>query len=245
MRETLTVQANYRKIHIPISDIAYMTMDGRKTKLTLGDGSSVLTNQSMKELLSELPESIFSNINRGVVISRNFVKSDRNGVVTMEDGTVLRRRVRSDRLPKKPAPAHRSLLAEPPRAVCPGGVLGQWLDAMPLPMLILELVYGKPGGVDFIIRYSNREMAALIAAEPEIGASVQSLPGIGSTNWMAIYANVAINGGNRIIENVLEGSGRFLQLQCYQPQPGFCACVLTDCTRENRLIQELFRQDTL
>ena len=44
-----------------------------------------------------------------------------------------------------------------------------------------------------------------------------------------------------MIEDVLEDSGKYMQLRCYQPQPGFCCCVLTDLTKENNLVQELFR----
>ena len=58
---------------------------------------------------------------------------------------------------------------------------------------------------------------------------------------MAIFADVAIHGGSRVIEDVLEDSGKYMQLRCYQPQPGFCCCVLTDLTKENNLVQELFR----
>ena len=60
---------------------------------------------------------------------------------------------------------------------------------------------------------------------------------------MAIFADVAIHGSTRVIEDALEGSGQYMQLKCFQPQPGFCACMLTDLTRENSLIRELFRQD--
>ena len=126
--------------------------------------------------------------------------------------------------------------------VCPAEVLGQWLDPMPMPMLVMELVYGA-GGVDFRIRYLSREMARLesVTMEEALDQSVLKLSNVGSPRWMAIFADVAIHGGSRVIEDVLEGSGKYMQLRCYQPQPGFCGCVLTDLTKENNLVQELFR----
>lgn len=238
MKAVLTVHADYRKAQIPADDIAYITVEDRKTKITRGSGAVLRTNQSLKDVFAQLPEDTFLNINRGIIVSKKFIESEKNGVITMMDGTQFRRRVRSDRMPKRPKPAPR----REKHVVCPAEVLGQWLDPMPMPMLVMELVYGA-GGVDFRIRYLSREMARLesVTMEEALDQSVLKLSNVGNPRWMAIFADVAIHGGSRVIEDVLEGSGKYMQLRCYQPQPGFCGCVLTDLTKENNLVQELFR----
>lgn len=243
MKQHLTVQADYRKAQIPIDDIAYITVDGRKTKITRSDGSFICTNRSLKDVYAMLPEELFTNINRGIVVSIRYVQNDRNGIVTMKDGTQFRRRVRSDRAPKRPSPPRQS--AAPVHTPCPTITLSQWLDAMPLPILTMELVYGPNGGVDFLVRYCNEEMARLAehSADDMLNQSVRQYNGVGNDKWMAIFADVAINGSNRVIEDVLDGSKRFFQLSCYQPQPGYCTCILTDMTKQHNLVQQLFRQN--
>lgn len=244
LKETLTVQADYRKAQIPVDDIVYITVEGRKTKITRSDGSAVRTNRSLKDVYGDLPEDTFSNINRGIVVSKRYIKDEANGVITMTDGTQFRRRVRSDRAPKpqKKKPIH----PEAPHVQCPAPMLGQWLDQLPVPMLIMELVYGKTGsGMDFLVRYCNREMARLEGIVPQEvqDGSVSQLPNIGSAKWMAVFADVALSGSSRVIEDALEGSEKYMQLRCFRPQPGFCCCILTDLTRENHIIRELFRQE--
>lgn len=244
MKEILTVQADYRKAQIPVDDIVHITVEGRKTKITRSDGSAVRTNKSLKDVYADLPDETFSNINRGIVVSKRYIKDEKDGIITMTDGTEFRRRVRSDRAPKpqKKKPVH----PDAPHIQCPASALGQWLDQLPMPMLIMELVYGKAGsGMDFLVRYCNREMARLEGVTPQDirDGSVSVLPNIGSAKWMAVFADVALSGSSRVIEDALEGSERYMQLRCFQPQPGFCACILTDMTRENHIIRELFRQE--
>ncbi len=238
MKAVLTVHADYRKLRIPVEDIAYITVDNRKTKITKGDGTVLRTNQSLKDVFAQLPEDTFININRGIVVSKRFIKQEKNGIVTMTDGASFRRRVRADRAPKRPAPKPR----QEKHAVCPAETLGQWLDNFPMPLLLMELVYGD-GGVDFRIRYLSGEMARLesVTVGEALDQSVLKLSNVGDPKWMAIFADVAIHGGTRLIEDVLEDSGKYMQLRCFQPQPGYCGCVMTDLTKENNLVQELFR----
>ena len=236
MKQMLTVPSDYRKAQIPVDDIVYITVADRKTKITRSDGSFLCTNRSLKDVYAQLPEEMFSNINRGIVVSKKFIRAEKDGVISMSDGTEFRRRVRADRIPKR-----KKTLRETPRTVCPTELLGQWLDGMPMPMLIMELVHGG-GGVDFLVRYLSREMAQLecVTTQEIRDQSVMQLKNVGNPKWMPIFADVAIHGSTRVIEDVLEDSGKYMQLRCYQPQKGFCSCVLTDLTKENHLVQELF-----
>ena len=55
MKTVLTVHADYRKAQIPADDIAYITVEERKTKITRGDGSVLRTKQSLKDFFAKLP----------------------------------------------------------------------------------------------------------------------------------------------------------------------------------------------
>lgn len=238
MKETLTVQADYRKTQIPVDDIAYITVEDRKTKITRRDGTSIRTNMSLKDVYAALPEDVFSNINRGIVISKNYVKGEKNGVITMTDGTVFRRRVRSDR-PTKRTTRKKPAMTEP--VICPAEALNAWLGNMPMPTMIMELLYEK-SGVAFYVRHMNEAMARLegVDAGVALGKAATEFKHMGSTKWMAIFADVTINGSTRVIEDTI--GGKFYQIHCYQPQPGYCALVLVDVTKENNLVRKLFRR---
>jgi hypothetical protein len=245
MKECITISSDYRKTPVPIDDIAYITVDGRKTKITKGDGTVLRTNRSLRDIFDQLPKETFSNINRGIVVSKRYVQDEKGGVLTMTDGTLFRRRVRSDRAPK---PQKKKVsLPEASHISCPSKTLGQWLDQFPLPLLLMELVYPSGGGVEFLVRYCSREMAKLESVTPsEVqNQSIRLFPHMGKGKWMALFADVAINGSTRVIEDALEESGKYLRLHCYRPQTGYCACVLTDLTKENNLVKELFQRENL
>ena len=238
----LTVQSDYHKVQVPVDDIMYITIEGRKTKITRADGSTLCTNRSLKDIYAELSDELFSSINRGIVVSRKYIKQEKDGVISMTDGTTFRRRVRSDRLPRREktvAPAAEE------KQVCPAELLLQWTGTMPMPMCIMELVYRSRGrGVEFLLRYCNGAMEQLEGVQlAEVrDKPLEQLPGVGNAKWLTVFADVAVNGSSRVLEDIWEDSGRFFRLCCYQPQPGFCALVMVELTKENRLVQELFQR---
>lgn len=240
-RVYLTVQSDYRKVQVPVDDILYITIENRKTKITRLDGSTLCTNRSLKDIYAELPETQFSSINRGIVVSVRQIRQEVGGVVTMTDGTSFRRRVRSDRLPQREKVRAQAL---EDRILCPGDLMEQWVGNMPLPMCVLEMVYRSRGrGVDFQLRYCNKALEGLeqVQLSEVRDKSIEQLKGVGNAKWLTIFADVAVNGSSRTLEDVWP-DGRFLRIHCYQPQQGFCALVLTDLTRENNLVQELFQR---
>lgn len=240
----LTVQSDYRKVQVPVDDILYITIEGRKTKITKTDGSALRTNRSLKDVYADLPSNIFSSINRGIVVSKTYIKEEKSGIITMTDGVQFKRRVRSDRLRENPqvvAAGGQDEVWTP----CPVEELDSWLGNLPVPLCIMELVYrSRGGGAEFVVRYCNRAMEQLehVRFGEVRDQPLTALKGLGNPKWLTVYADVAINGGVRTMEDLWDESGKFLRFQCYQPRSGCCALVLTDLTRENRLVQELFQR---
>lgn len=235
----LTVQSDYHKVQVPVDDIQYITTEGRKTKITRADGSALSTNRSLKDVYAELPGELFSNINRGIVVSRKYVRQDRDGVVTMLDGTEFRRRVRSERGVRRTGGADTG-----GGRLCPADTLAQWMGTLPMPMCIMEMVYRSRGrGVEFLLRYCNKAMEQLeqVQLADIQDKGLELLSGVGNAKWLTVFADVAINGSSRQLED-LWGDGKFYRLLCYQPQPGFCALMLVDLTKETSLVQELFQR---
>lgn len=248
MKQCLTVQSDYRKVQVPLNDIAYITVEGRKTKITRGDGRVHLTNRSLKDVYAQLPEDTFSNINRGIVVSKRFIKTDDNGIITMKDGTQFRRRVRSDRLPRRESAAETKPRPKQKKAITahvsfPAERMTKWLGNMPVPLLLLELIYAQNKRVELSVRLCNQSMAEILGVDASalLGKSAQTIPQLGNAKWLTIFADVALHGGSQTAEDVLPDSGRYLRMQCYQPQNGYCGILLSDLTRENQLLQELFQ----
>lgn len=236
-KQYLTVQVDYHKAQIPLEDILYITIEGRKTKITRKGNPPLRTNRSLKDIYEELPGAQFDSINRGIVVAKAHIKSDKDGLITMTDGQQFKRRVRSDRVREKPTKTPE------PRSVCPAEVLDQWLARQPQPICILELVYhNRGGGAEFLLRYCNKAMEDLehIRFSEVRDKPVTCLPGVGNPKWLTGFADVAINGTRLVMEDLRDS--RFFRIHCYQPQSGFCALVLTDLTRENNLVQELFQR---
>ncbi len=44
--------------------------------------------------------------------------------------------------------------------------------------------------------------------------------------WLVTYADVALNGTKRIIHDYSPEINKNLTIHCFQPSPGYCACVL-------------------
>ena len=230
----LTVQSDYHKVKVPVDDIQYITIEGRKTKITRADGRAICTNRSLRDVYGELSDELFTSINRGIVVS----KGEKDGVVTMKDGTTFRRRVRPDRSAKRIKP-------DAAQAICPADTLGQWIGALPMPICVMEVVYGRRSrGAEFLLRYCNRALEQLedVTLSEVRDKPLEQLPGMGEQKWLTVFVDVAINGSFRVLETPWRDGEKFVRLHCYQPQPGFCAVALTDLTKENKLVQELFQR---
>ena len=48
----------------------------------------------------------------------------------------------------------------------------------------------------------------------------------GDRKWLVAYADVALNGVQRVLHDYSPEIGKHLTIYCYQPEPGYCACIL-------------------
>lgn len=214
-------------------NILYLYRRERKTVIHREDGEEFALFAPLHTLLSLLPESDFLSINKGVAVSRGrIIGIDRNGIYTMSDGQTFQGR-------KRGLGAHRHLqkqmglsaLPEAHPQPVPMHFLEKCtlLDAMPLAYCVIELVFNADGhGVDFIFRYCNAEMSVMegVPVEKMLNRSFYEVFRNGDKKWLVAYADVALNGTRRILHDYSPEIGKYLTIYCYQPEPGFCACVL-------------------
>lgn len=213
-------------------NILYVYRRDRKTVVHREDGEEFSSFAPVYTLLSLFPENCFISINKGIAVNQaRIVHIDKEGVYTMSDGRTFQGRKRTigahhrlqeqiglADLPDTPAKAPLSLLEK-----------AALLDEMPLAYCIIELVFNEEGhGVDFIFRYCNAEMAVMegVAVEDMINKSFYEVFRNGDKKWLVAYADVALNGTKRILHDYSPEINKDLTIYCYQPEPGFCACIL-------------------
>lgn len=214
-------------------DILYILHKDSWTQIHTFDGRVIPTKIPVKHLFEQLPHGDFLSIQKGTVVSQNYiVEISDTGVYTMVDGVQFQGRRRNPAQHKR----NRQLLHHP---AGDGGnrppltLLEKCsiLDDAPIAFCVIELVFGESGiGFDFIFRYCNREMEHLegrTLAEMVNRSFYHVFPN-GDKKWLIPYSDVALNGTRRVINDYSPEVQKQLTIQCFQPQYGYCACFLTE-----------------
>lgn len=113
------------------------------------------------------------------------------------------------------------------------------LDLMPFPVMALH--YDEPAS-DFIIIYANKALCAFVNIENDKIIGLHLFADVfydSEKKSIELYKDAAFNGYERCFKDYLSGSGRCLQVLCYQLETGCCACVIKDISEEMRLASEL------
>lgn len=231
-----TDRSFYLKKHgIKPEHILAVYCNDRKAILCFDDGETLNTTLRFNEICAFLPDDKYEIISRGIALRRDGIAAISNeGIYTMIDGNTFQGRKRSLK-------AHKVLRKE----LCletngkdelhtnslPLSLLEKCsvLDDLPLAFCVIELVFDKEGhGIDFIFRYCNKQMEVLegLPLEKMIGHSFYEVFKNGDKKWLVAYADVALNGVQRIIKDYSPEIEKTLSIHCYQPAQGYCACVL-------------------
>lgn len=235
----------FEKKHIKTEDILYVCHENRKTYIKVVSGDCIETGTPVKAVAENLPESDFWNIQKGVYVAKRHIANiDRKHNYIMTDGKVFEGRHRT---PGEHNLHHKELFGEfPPQIRTPKSspkkskekpvVLSlkercAIMDDAPIAFCIIELVFHEDGrGIDFVFRYCNKEMAVLegVPIEEMINRSFYEIFPDGDKKWIIPYAEVALNGTKQIICDFSPEIDKHLTIRCFQPEKGFCACILTD-----------------
>lgn len=203
-------------------EIIHITREDRKARIKLIDGRTIETFKTIKNLLQSDESGNLLSINKGIVVNRNYIKSLVNHKYIMVDGEEFLSRARSSQKQRQIVKA------------AGGSDLGNWIeysviDKMPMAFCIIEMVFDKNGhGIDFIFRYCNKEMEKLEGKPLQymLNKSFYEVFENGDKKWLVTYADVALNGVQKVFESFSPEINSNLRVYCYQPKPNFCACVL-------------------
>ena len=224
----------FERKNIDISNILYLTRQNPDTKITCFDGKEILTAIPVKEIAIYLPDEEFVNITKGILLRKSqIVNISDDGLYTMTDGSVFQGRKRNISqhkqlrqalgLSKKQDEKAEKMISLELLEKC------SILNDMPLAFCVIELVFDANGrGVDFVFRYCNEEMAVVegIPVSEMLNNSFYKVFENGDKKWLVTYADVALNGKKVILHDYSPEIGKDLTIYCFQPHPGYCACIL-------------------
>ena len=224
----------FERKNIDISNILYLTRQNPLTKITFFDGKEILTAIPVKEIAIYLPDEEFVNITKGILLRKSqIVNISDDGLYTMTDGSVFQGRKRniSQHKQLRQALGLSKEQNEKTEKMIPLELLEKCsiLNDMPLAFCVIELVFDANGrGVDFVFRYCNEEMAVVegVPVSEMLNNSFYEVFENGDKKWLVTYADVALNGKKVILHDYSPEIGKDLTIYCFQPHPGYCACIL-------------------
>lgn len=224
----------FERKNIDISNILYLTRQNPLTKITFFDGKETLTAIPVKEIAIYLPDEEFVNITKGILLRKSqIVNISDDGLYTMTDGSVFQGRKRNISQHKllRQALGLSKEQDEKAEKMIPLELLEKCsiLNDMPLAFCVIELVFDANGrGVDLVFRYCNEEMAVVegIPVSEMLNHSFYEVFENGDKKWLVTYADVALNGTKVILHDYSPEIGKDLTIYCFQPHPGYCACIL-------------------
>lgn len=224
----------FERKNIDIANILYLTRQNPHTKITFFDGKEILTAIPVKEIAIYLPDEEFVNITKGILLRKSqIVNISDDGLYTMTDGSVFQGRKRNISQHKQLRQALGLSKEQDAKAEkrIPLELLEKCsiLNDMPLAFCVIELVFDANGrGVDFVFRYCNEEMAVVegIPVSEMLNNSFYEVFENGDKKWLVTYADVALNGTKVVLHDYSPEIGKDLSIYCFQPHPGYCACIL-------------------
>lgn len=223
----------FKRNKIEIEKVLYIYHSDRKTIVCQEPGREAFSSAPLQEVLAFLPEKDFISISRNAIVRRDKILNiSHDGVYTMLDGKTFQGRTRylstHRRLKKEMESGIKKAEKANPH---PLSFLEKCsiLDDMPVAYCVIELTFDEDGhGVDFVFRYCNRHMEVVegIPVEEMLNRSFYEVFKNGDRKWLVSYADVALNGSKRTLSDYSPEIDKNLTIYCYQPHPGFCACVL-------------------
>lgn len=228
------IEKYFKKHDIKAEEILYVYRENKKTIICTENGAENTSLIPVHEIMDYLPQDKFLSISKGILVHRDrIVHISDTGVYNMTDGKSFQGRQRYLSIHKKirrelgldSAHVARKLF-QPPQSFFEKCSL---LDDMPLAYCIIELVFDENGhGVDFIFRYCNKQMEVIegIPLNQMLNHSFYEVFKNGDRKWLITYADVALTGRQHTLTDYSPEIDKHLIIHCYQPESGYCACIL-------------------
>ncbi|MBE6927771.1 MAG: LytTR family transcriptional regulator [Ruminococcaceae bacterium] len=215
------------KNHVDAQNIKYIIREEGLTKIYLADNRIIETYHTIKSLRELLSEDEFLNVGKGLLLSASYIADIDHGIYTMTDGRSFHGRKRNFS-----EHAHNKAMLVSKRetqAVSDFPTEYAILDKMPIPFAILEVTeLSDRNFPEFYFRYCNNEFLNYhnCSMEDILNKSHLEFFGFAMTHLLAAFADIAFNGGSRIIHNYREDNHRDCTMHCFQLRENYCAVAV-------------------
>lgn len=235
------IERYFQKHNIKVEHIISIHCKDKNIVISMDTSEEYSCSMLLHEIEKYLPMDEFVTVRRGTIVRISAILSISNdGIYTMIDGKTFQgrkrflsdhKKLRTNLQLNNTYVITKPMKKEQPRV--PEEFLDKCsiLDEMQLAYCIIELVFDENGhGLDFIFRYCNKQMEVLegVSIDEMVNHSFYEVFKNGDKKWLVAYADVALNGVKRTIKEYSPEIGKTLTIYCYQPEPGYCACVLTE-----------------
>ncbi len=215
------------KNHIEQKNIKYIIREESLTKIYLADDRIIETYHTIKSFRDILPAAEFLNVGKGLLLSTSYISDIEQGVYTMSDGRQFHGRKRNF----SEHAQNRSLIKTKQISHALPNIPSEYfiLDRMPIPFAILEVTAMPDRNFpEFYFRYCNEEFLKYhnCTMDEIINKSHLDFFGIVMPHLLATFADIAFNGGSRLIHNYREDNRRDAMMHCFQLQDNFCAVAV-------------------
>jgi len=225
MREILS--RFLHKNHVQEKNIKYIIREDGLTKIYLADDRIIETYHTIKSLKDVMTEGEFLNVGKGLLLSVAYIEDIDHGVYIMSDGREFHGRKRnfSEHAQNKALIKAKHSKGSVPSMASDYAIL----DKMPIPFAILEVMeLTERNFPEFYFRYCNEEFLKYhnCTMEEILNKSHLEFFGMAMTHLLAAFADIAFNGGNRLIHNYREDNRRDSTMHCFQLRENFCAVAV-------------------
>lgn len=225
-----------KKHSIDPEDIKYIIRENGSTVIYTLDNRTVETYLPVKDFRESLPVEKFLHPNKGIMAAASQIVDVVDGHYLMADGRSFKYRVHNSQM-------HDSRLlmlgrhfeqvntaTEPTQK---NDFEAQFFafDNMPIPTYVVELRMKEDSfSADFIFRYCNEAMRKVERKNKDqiLGKPFFDVIPSVDPKRLVVYMDVALNGTQRTITEYDTGKQAMITVSCFQPMPGYAACMLMD-----------------
>ncbi|MCD8336748.1 MAG: LytTR family transcriptional regulator DNA-binding domain-containing protein [Lachnospiraceae bacterium] len=234
--KTITVRINRKERQIPVNSIMYAQVSDKLCAIHLygEDTPPIRIFLTIAALMEMLPKDQFYQISRSCVISLAHYQQMDGGDIILTDNVRIPYSRKNRAQIRSAVSQYRTAYAEShnnPQIQRQLMEEFHSFDRFPLPFCIIETIAREDNGMrDYLFRYVNDAFASYVSlpAYQLINSSFFSVFQNPEPQWNLVFTQCSLQAQK--VSALLPGMEKntAVQVFCYQPHYGFCACMLME-----------------
>lgn len=222
-----------QRYNIIAQDIQYIIREEGNTVIYTANKEPISTYISFKEFEEDLPEELFIHPNKGVLIAVDQITEIKDGAYETKSGRVFKYRKNNSALHDRRLMKVAYSIEHTHSLQTKEGL--HMFDNIPLPVCAVKMDFDEDNiQADFTFTYCNQALSDLegIPLDHIIGRSIKDFILHLDMKWYIDFADVALNNTVKTIEAVDVMSKNKIRVLFFQPEKGYCACMITEVIKD-------------